>query len=121
MQGGLPSFVNLVIFMANLIIRNLQGIQIPVTGEGRAALRLIGEAGIDWMHSCGGKGRCTTCKMRVLAGAENLSARSAAELKYFAAGRLRKDERLACQCRITGEVTVEVPPDTQLPHLKYSH
>jgi 2Fe-2S ferredoxin len=107
--------------MANLIIRNLQGIQIPVTGEGRAALRLIGEAGIDWMHSCGGKGRCTTCKMRVLAGAENLSARSAAELKYFAAGRLRKDERLACQCRITGEVTVEVPPDTQLPHLKYSH
>lgn len=106
--------------MANLIIRNLQGMHIPVTVEGKAALRLIQEAGVDWMHSCGGKGRCTTCKMRVLTGSENISTRSAAELKYFAAGRLRKDERLACQCRISGDVVAEVPPDTQLPHQKYT-
>ncbi len=104
--------------MANLIIRNIGGRQVPVGAE-KVLLRYIQEAGIDWMHACGAKGRCTTCKMRVIAGMEHLGSRSAAEIKFFAAGRLRRDERLACQCRAMGDVTVEVPAESQLPHLKY--
>lgn len=105
--------------MATLMIRNLGGRHVPVAGTEKVLLRHIHEAGIDWMHACGAKGRCTTCKMRVTAGMEHISPRSAAEIKFFAAGKLRKDERLACQCRATGDVTVEVPPETQLPHQKY--
>ena len=40
------------------------------------------------MHACGAKGRCTTCRLQVLAGQENLSPLTAAELRYRAAGRL---------------------------------
>ena len=118
MLDGLSSFVNVCIFMA-LTIRNLGERHVPVTGGEKVLLRYIHEAGVDWMHACGGKGRCTTCKMRVLGGGEHLTPRSAAEIKFFAAGRLRKDERLACQCRASGDVTVEVPPETQLPHQQY--
>lgn len=106
--------------MPKLTIRNLNQMEVPITGPDKVILRSIREAGLDWMHACGGKGRCTTCKMRILEGAEHLGTRSAAEVKYFAAGKLRKDERLACQSRTNGDVVVEVPLDSQLPHLKYN-
>ncbi len=106
--------------MPTLTIRNMNQTEIPLARPDKTLLRYIQEAGIDWMHACGGKGRCTTCKMRVLEGVGHLGPRSAAEVKYFAAGKLRKDERLACQCRAASDVVVEVPLDSQLPHLKYN-
>jgi len=36
----------------------------------------------DWMHSCGGKGRCTTCSAVIITGQENLSTLTDVELKY---------------------------------------
>ena len=72
------------------------------------------------MHACGAKGRCTTCRLQVCAGQENLSPLTAAELRYSAAGRLRADERLTCQAQLpTGDVTARVPEATQLPHVRY--
>jgi len=46
---------------------------------------------------CGGKGRCTTCKMIVVTGMENLSSKSEPEQKYFREGALEGNERLSCQ------------------------
>jgi 2Fe-2S ferredoxin len=72
------------------------------------------------MHACGAKGRCTTCRLQVCAGLENLSPLTAAELRYGAAGRLRADERLTCQAQLpAGNVTGRVPEATQLPHQRY--
>ena len=104
--------------MAQIVIKNLNNT--IVTYAGGTVLQAIHAAGIDWMHACGGKGRCTTCKMQVLAGAEWLSADSSAEQKYRSQGRLGKHERLTCQCQTSGDLAVAVPKSSQFPHMEYS-
>ena len=105
--------------MALLTIENLPGaaVEVPV---GTTLLAALQAAGYDWMHACGAKGRCTTCRVQLLAGLENLSPPTAAELRYQAAGRLLATERLTCQAQLpAGEVVGRVPAATQLPHMRY--
>ncbi len=105
--------------MALLTIENLPGAAVPVPA-GATLLAALHAAGHDWMHACGAKGRCTTCRLQVLAGLENLTPPSAAELRYRAAGRLLPNERLACQARLpAGDVAGRVPEATKLPHVRY--
>lgn len=75
---------------------------------------------IDWMHACGKKGNCTTCKMIIVKGSENLTPRSRSEEKFAALGKLKANERLACQCKPTGDISVKVPDFYKLPHMDYS-
>ena len=88
--------------MPLLTIQNLPGPPLDVPA-GRTVLAAIHAAGHAWWHACGGKGRCTSCRVRVLAGAEALAPPTAPELRYREAGRLRPDERLACQCVVTSD------------------
>ena len=104
--------------MGEIIIKNLGGKTVPVAERQRLLDALQG-AGIDWMHACGGKGRCTTCAMQVLAGQELLSPQSPAEKGYQEAGRLGKNERLACQCVAKGTIEIRVPERYQFPHMNY--
>lgn len=106
--------------MVKIIIENLGQKEVPVTRTDEPALRHIQAQGIDWMHACGAKGRCTTCRMIVLKGSEGLGPHTAAELKYRKAGLLLENERLACQVRVSGDIVVRVPDDSKLPHLKYT-
>jgi 2Fe-2S ferredoxin len=73
------------------------------------------------MQACGGKGRCTTCTVRIVNGIENLEPKTSAEMRYENQGLLKNNERLACQLKVTGDVLVIVPDEYKLPHLKYSH
>ena len=105
--------------MPLLTIENLPGATVNVPTEA-TLLTALQAAGHDWMHACGAKGRCTTCRLQVLAGLENLSPPTAAELRYQAAGRLLPTERLTCQAHLpTGDVTGRVPAATKLPHVRY--
>ena len=105
--------------MALLTIENLHGAAVNVPADA-TLLTALQAAGYDWMHACGAKGRCTTCRLQVRAGLENLSPPTAAELRYRAAGRLLPNERLTCQARLpAGEVTGHVPEATKLPHVQY--
>ena len=88
--------------MPLLTIQNLPGPPLEVPA-GRTVLSAIHAAGHAWWHACGSKGRCTSCRVRVLAGAEALAPPTAPELRYREAGRLRPDERLACQCVVTND------------------
>lgn len=106
--------------MVKIVIENLGQKEVPVTRTDLSALRHFHAEGVDWMHACGGKGRCTTCRMRVLRGGENLGPLTAAEAKYRRAGLLLGSERLACQALVTGDLVVQVPEDTKLPHLRYT-
>lgn len=105
--------------MPSLTVQNLPGgvLEVPA---GATLLAALHAAGHDWMHACGGKGRCTTCRIEVLSGAENLTPDTEAELRYRRAGRLLPHERLTCQARLSeGQVTGRVPQATQLPHVTY--
>lgn len=105
--------------MPLLTIENLLGPPVAVPA-GATLLAALQRAGHDWQHACGAKGRCTTCRVRVLAGPENLTPLTDPEARYRAAGRLHPDERLTCQARLpTGEVLGRVPEATKLPHVAY--
>jgi len=105
--------------MPLLTIDNLPGPPVAVRA-GASLLAAIQGAGHDWRHACGAKGRCTTCRLQVLAGAEHLTPLTDAELRYQAAGRLLPHERLACQARLPqGDATGRVPDATKLPHVAY--
>lgn len=107
----------------HLIVKNLQQKNICIS-EKNTILQSLGEAGIDWMQACGGKGRCATCKMIVLEGIEYLIEPTEAEKKLFLQKRLQTNERLTCQakpkCALQKNIVIQVPKMYQLPHIIYS-
>jgi adenylate cyclase len=68
---------------------------------------------------CGGRGRCSTCRVRVLSGLDQLPPASPTEQQVLARVRAGSDIRLACQCRPLGEVSVTplLQPATAALHL----
>ena len=105
--------------MVTILIENLDK-AIQVSDTTRPLLYLLQENYIDWMHACGGKGRCTTCKAIVLDGHENLGPRTRVEERYAEKGDLLPNERLACQVSVLGNIRIAVPEESKLPHLKYT-
>ena len=107
--------------MASIVIRNLDKKTIQNPNLSKPLLWIFLENGLDWMHACGGKGRCTTCKAVILKGGENLIPKSPAEIRYESQHQLGPNERLCCQAKLTGgELEVEVPDESKLPHITYS-
>lgn len=106
--------------MVKIVIENLGQKEVLVSRAGQTALRHFHADGVDWMHACGGKGRCTTCRMVVVRGAEELGPITDAEQKYRKEGLLLNNERLACQAQVSSDLVVRVPDDSKLPHLNYT-
>lgn len=75
----------------------------------------------DWMHACGGKGKCTTCTAIINCGGEDLSEYTEAEKRFIKLGKLKENERLSCQVIVSKDIRIEVPEAYKLPHLDYSH
>ncbi len=69
------------------------------------------DAGIPHASVCGGRGRCSTCRVRVGAGHELLPEPSPEELKVLRRVGMPEQVRLACQLRPTHdlEVTLLLP------------
>ena len=63
-------------------------------------------AGIPHFHACGGKGKCTTCRIMVLEGEENLSPPNKKESKLRESIRMTSTIRLACQTKVLREPVV---------------
>ncbi len=106
--------------MVKIVIENLDKKELVVNNPSKTVLNHLQDHFLDWMHSCGAKGRCTTCKMVVLNGVENLSEYSEAEIKYKNKGELSENERLACQAKTSGDIIIRVPNSGKLPHMNYS-
>ena len=107
--------------MARIVIVNLFRKALEVENLSKSLLRHFHENQLDWMHACGGKGRCTSCKAIILNGGQNITGFTPAELKYKRLGLLAENERLSCQVRILGDIELAVPDEYKLPHLKYSN
>lgn len=105
--------------MARILIKNLSNREIDLTTCSTSLLHCLLNQGLDWMHACGGKGRCTTCKVKVLSGIENFTPLSPAEIRYRSQNLLQTDERLTCQVRVKDNVVISVPLENQLPHIVY--
>src|SRR5688572_29309960 len=77
--------------MAVIVIKNLEEKTLEVQDFSKSILQQIHGNGIDWMFTCGGKGKCTTCKAIVLRGIENLEPKTNFELKYESQGLLKEN------------------------------
>ena len=64
-------------------------------------------AAIPHASVCGGRGRCSTCRVRVAEGLSDLPAPSEAERRVLARVGAAPDVRLACQTRPVRDVAVE--------------
>lgn len=105
--------------MPTITIENLASKTIECEGNSEKLLHILLKH-TDWMHACGGKGNCTSCKAIIKRGMEHLGAHTHAELKYLKLNKLRSDERLCCQVEVKGDLVIAVAEEFKLPHLNYS-
>lgn len=72
-------------------------------------LDAILKAQINHIHVCGGKARCTTCRVYVLDGLSNCMPRNEQEKLLAEQMKFPQDIRIACQTKISGNITVRRP------------
>src|SRR5690606_5370617 len=70
---------------------------VTVAPDGSTLLDVSLAAGIPHYHACGGRARCSTCRVVVLEGKDNLGPRSAAEQAVADRRGWPATTRLACQ------------------------
>jgi 2Fe-2S ferredoxin len=105
--------------MARILIHNWSNKSLEVNDLSRSVLQHLQDHRFDWMHACGGKGRCTTCKFRIISHPENFEPETPAEHRYRKQDLLAGNERLSCQAKIKGDVVIAVPDEYKFPHIRY--
>src|SRR5689334_211007 len=93
--------------------RRRQGVRVSYP-DGREVLVPAGftileasrSAGIPHASVCGGRGRCSTCRVRVIRGADHLPVATADELRVLGRVGAPAYVRLACQVRPRRDLTV---------------
>ena len=84
--------------------------------KGRSILETALEHQVPLYHTCGGNCSCSTCRVLVLKGDENLSVMEEAERQILDSFDLKAPYRLGCQALILGgPVEVEIPKRDKPP------
>lgn len=81
------------------------GKRVPIV-RGSSVLEASRNAGIPHAAICGGRGRCSTCRVRIGTHEGDLPAPSADEIRVLGRIHADQDVRLACQLRPQGNVQV---------------
>jgi len=80
---------------------------IELSDPGKTILEISLENDIPHAHVCGGNARCSTCRVLILEGAENLEPRNEKEEALRKKKGLEEEIRLACQTRVRGDVALK--------------
>src|SRR5687767_2748488 len=80
---------------------------------GRSILEAIRDEGLPHASVCGGRARCTTCRVRISEGLSHLPPPGRMEAQALGRIEAPANVRLACQCRPTRDVAVAplLPPN----------
>lgn len=78
---------------------------------GRTLLELAHSLGIKMNAPCGGKGTCGGCRVEIVRGRPEPTDRERSQLSQE---ELSRNIRLACQTRVTSDMTVVIPRETLL-------
>jgi adenylate cyclase len=94
------------------------GGRIVTVPAGFSVLEASRWARIPHASVCGGRGRCSTCRVRVAAGGEGMGVPAAMEQQTLVRINAPPDVRLACQLRPTADLAVDllVRPSRE-PHI----
>ncbi len=82
---------------------------------GKTLLELSRAAGIPHASVCGGRGRCSTCRVRIEKGQDSLPPPSGAEAVTLASISAPGNIRLACQIRPTADLSVAIVSRPAVP------
>ncbi len=90
------------------------GVEVQVS-PGTTILAASRSAGIPHASVCGGRGRCSTCRVRIERSAEHLSPPGPRERALLERVGMPENVRLACQVRPTRDVSVTplLPPHVE--------
>ena len=89
--------------------KNVTFVPLAKTAEAKdneTILDAARRAGVPIGNSCGAIGVCARCRVKIVSGAENLTAPTAIEARVAERRNLDPDERLACQAVVTGNCEV---------------
>jgi uncharacterized 2Fe-2S/4Fe-4S cluster protein (DUF4445 family) len=75
---------------------------------GTSILKAAHAAGIDITATCGGRGRCTSCRVKFVRG--TIPPPSIMDELQLGDDLVREGYRLSCQCLVTEPITVQVAP-----------
>ena len=78
-------------------------LSIPFAG-GANLLEAAVDAGVSIAHLCGGRARCSTCRVRIIEGADALTERTEPEAAMAAKLEFPDEIRLACQTETHGSI-----------------
>ena len=81
--------------------------EFDVPADRRLVKALTDDAGTDQLHACGGKAKCTTCRVKFVEG-EPKTMRDAEKDVLQARGITEAGIRLSCQILCEQDMTVEV-------------
>lgn len=115
-EQGFFTLIVLVV-VARLVRRFLRGTNNKVTIDYVDGPKLTHPVGINLLeisklgdvpHAsvCGGRGRCSTCRVRILTSQPAINPPSASEVKVLSRVRAPEDVRLACQLLPKGDLQV---------------
>lgn len=91
--------------MPNLTIQDVGTFEVPA-GK-RLIQALVDEAGTDQLHACGGKSRCTTCRVQFVEGEPDKMTE--AEAETLKVREVTGDGvRLSCQINCDHDMTIEL-------------
>lgn len=79
-------------------------------GADKSLLESARQLGIGIKSVCGGRGKCHTCKVRILSG--TVSELTSDEKEVFSSQEYDQGWRLACRTYPSGDCTVYVPPES---------
>ncbi len=104
-------------YVAFRLIRARLGVRIAVrylghgevtTAPGATLLEISRTHAIPHPSTCGGRGRCSSCRVLVLQGQESLPQPTGLEQRMLERIRAPRNVRLACQIRPTADLNVRV-------------
>ena len=87
------------------ILTHASGRSVPIV-SGANVLETLREHRIPHAAVCGGRARCTTCRILVTKGLDQLTAASGLEAKALARIGATAGMRLACQIRPTADISI---------------
>ena len=82
---------------------------------GQTLLEASRAAGVSHASVCGGRARCSTCRVRIVHGGESLPLPQGAEAVTLRAIGAPSDVRLACQVRPTADLTIALVSAPRTP------
>lgn len=91
--------------MPQLTVENIGTFEVPA-GK-RLVLALTEDAGTDQLHACGGKAKCTTCRVEFLSGEPETMTKAEQDV-LTAKGVTTPGTRLSCQILVDHDMHVRL-------------